>query len=251
MLGVQCTPPNGPGGVIVRMRTSVDGATWSPWYEAPLELGGEDRGRALAFTEVLWTGDGRFVQVGALASSDAAPVALDGVRLIALDTNGGGTVGERMTAGLRKLASTLGGLRLTESAVAAVTQPHLVTRANWGADESLRKSEPAFAPVKMAFVHHSAGGNTYSKDEAAGLVRGIYAYHTVSLGWNDIGYNFLVDRYGTIYEGRAGGPREGVVGAHVYGFNTGSTGVSMIGTYSSEVPPRPAMKLYTGASEWP
>ena len=64
-------------------------------------------------------------------------------------------------------------------------------------------------------------------------MRGVYAYHTKSLHWSDVGYNFLVDRYGTIYEGRYGGITRGVIGAQVLGFNTGSTGISVIGTFTS------------------
>ncbi len=93
----------------------------------------------------------------------------------------------------------------------------------------------------MAFVHHTASGNLYSTTDAPALVRGIYAYHTKSLHWNDIAYNFLVDRFGTIYEGRYGGVTRGVVGAHVLGFNTGSTGVSIIGTFTDEAPPAGAV----------
>ncbi len=93
----------------------------------------------------------------------------------------------------------------------------------------------------MAFVHHTAGGNTYTQAEAPAVVRGIYAYHTLGLKWSDIGYNFLIDRFGTVYVGRYGGPRQGVVGAHVYGFNAGSTGVSVMGTYTSLEPPAAAL----------
>ncbi len=64
----------------------------------------------------------------------------------------------------------------------------------------------------------------------------MYAYHVQGRGWCDIGYNFLVDRFGRIFEGRAGGIRLGVVGAHTQGFNSLSVGVSMIGDFSSVTP---------------
>ena len=89
----------------------------------------------------------------------------------------------------------------------------------------------------MAFVHHTASGNDYTPADAPALMRGVYAYHTKSLGWSDIGYNFLVDRFGTIYEGRYGGMDRGVIGAQVFGFNTGSTGISVMGTFTEEAPP--------------
>ena len=78
--------------------------------------------------------------------------------------------------------------------------------------------------VRFSVVHHTAGRNDYSRGEAAAIVKGIQLYHVQGNGWNDIGYNFLVDRFGTIYEGRFGGSERNVVGAHAQGFNTGSVG---------------------------
>jgi hypothetical protein len=88
----------------------------------------------------------------------------------------------------------------------------------------------------MAFIHHTAGSNSYSSSETPAVIRSIYKYHTSNLGYSDIAYNFLVDRYGKIYEGRAGGILSTVIGAHAGGFNTGSTGISLIGTFSSVNP---------------
>ncbi len=85
----------------------------------------------------------------------------------------------------------------------------IVTRAQWGADESLRRGSPSYATVKMAFVHHTDTGNDYTAADAPAIVRAIYAYHTQTLGWSDIGYDFLIDRFGTIYEGRYGGVARG------------------------------------------
>ena len=106
-------------------------------------------------------------------------------------------------------------------------------RSGWGADESIRRSASrSYAPaIRFAIVHHTAGPNGYSPAQAAAIMRGIELYHVKSNGWNDIGYNFLVDRYGTVYEGRYGGIDRNVVGAHARGFNTGSVGVAVIGTF--------------------
>ena len=120
---------------------------------------------------------------------------------------------------------------------AFTAQPGIVTRAQWGANESIRACCPRYAPaVKMAFVHHTAGQNSYSRSESYALVRSVYAFHVKNRGWDDIGYNFLVDRYGQVFEGRAGGMTEPVIGAHVKGFNTGSTGISLMGTFSTVSP---------------
>jgi hypothetical protein len=82
-------------------------------------------------------------------------------------------------------------------------------------------------------VHHTAGANGYTAAQAPSIVRAIQLYHVKGNGWNDIGYNFLVDRFGTVYEGRYGGMERNVVGAHAEGFNTGSVGVAVLGEYSS------------------
>jgi hypothetical protein len=112
--------------------------------------------------------------------------------------------------------------------------PAIVPRRGWNADESIRRSSPSYAPsVRLAVVHHTAGKNGYSAAESPAIVRGIELYHVKGNGWNDIGYNFLVDRFGTVFEGRFGGVERNVVGAHAEGFNTGSVGVAVLGEYST------------------
>jgi hypothetical protein len=112
--------------------------------------------------------------------------------------------------------------------------PAIVRRSGWKADEKIRRAEPSYAAnLRLALVHHTAGGNGYTAAEAPAIVRAIQLYHVRGNGWNDIGYNFLVDRFGTVYEGRYGGIDKNVVGAHAEGFNTGSVGVAVLGEYSS------------------
>ena len=112
--------------------------------------------------------------------------------------------------------------------------PPIVTRADWHADESIRRAAPYYADgIHLAIVHHTAGSNSYSKSQSASIVRAIELYHVQGNGWNDIGYNFLVDKYGQIFEGRYGGITRPVVGAHAQGFNSGSVGISLIGDYTS------------------
>jgi flagellar hook assembly protein FlgD len=118
--------------------------------------------------------------------------------------------------------------------VARAGQPAIIRRNQWGADESIVRAAPYYAArVRFAVVHHTAGTNSYTAAQSAAIVRGIQRYHVLANGWNDIGYNFLVDKYGQVFEGRGGGIDRNVVGAHAQGFNTGSTGVSLLGTYSS------------------
>src|SRR5580765_2417361 len=112
--------------------------------------------------------------------------------------------------------------------------PAIITRAGWHADESIRRAAPYYADgIHLAIVHHTAGSNTYSKAQSASIVRAIELYHVQGNGWNDIGYNFLVDKYGQVFEGRYGGITRPVIGAHAQGFNSGSVGISVIGDYGS------------------
>lgn len=245
--GILCDVPAG-GAVTIRLRTSADGKAWGPWTDLALEIAGEG-GSARAFTDPVWTGASRYVQVKA-AGEGEAPAALANVRVVAIDPSGGGSVAERVTGAVRRVAAAVSGISLDQPAFAASSAPVIITRAQWGADERLRSASPSYSPVKMAFVHHTAGNNTYAQTDAPALVRAIYAYHTKSLGWSDIGYNFLIDRFGTVYEGRYGGVGQGVIGAHVYGFNTGSTGVSVMGTYTDAAPPAAALEALGRLLAW-
>jgi N-acetylmuramoyl-L-alanine amidase-like protein len=123
--------------------------------------------------------------------------------------------------------------RVPPRALSIAGSPQVISRLAWGANESIRRADPLYASsLHFAIVHHTAGTNNYTRAESAAIVRGIMAYHVQGNGWNDVGYNFLVDRYGQIFEGRYGGVDRNVVGAHAQGFNTGSVGVSVLGTYN-------------------
>jgi hypothetical protein len=142
-------------------------------------------------------------------------------------------------------------LRVPFRVPAATVAPPIVPRLSWGADESIRRNQPSFADaVRFSVIHHTAGRNAYSRAEAAAIVKGIQLYHVQGNGWNDIGYNFLVDRFGTVYEGRFGGIERNVVGAHARGFNTGSAGIAVLGTYSGAAPSREAQEAVAKLVAW-
>ena len=127
-------------------------------------------------------------------------------------------------------------------ATAATARPRIISRAAWGANEAIRRASPDYSDtVKAAFVHHTVQSNSYSPSESAALVRSDYLYHVRTRGWNDIGYNFLVDRYGRVFEGRYGGVTRAVLGAHAGGFNTNSTGVALLGTFTTARPTAPML----------
>ncbi|MFF9274539.1 peptidoglycan recognition protein family protein [Streptomyces griseosporeus] len=136
-----------------------------------------------------------------------------------------------------------------------VPKPDIVSRAQWGADESLSPDPSEYnADVKAVFVHHTDGA-AYECTDSAAIVRGIYAYHTTPVdkggnGWNDIGYNFLVDKCGTIFEGRKGGVDLPVLGAHTYGWNRESAGVAVLGDYATAGASNAALASVARIAAW-
>ena len=133
------------------------------------------------------------------------------------------------------------------AAQAAITQPSVVSRSGWAADPLLMKWTPAFSPTKKLIVHHTATANDYVDQAGAEeQIRIIYYYHSVTQGWGDIGYNFIIDKLGNVYEGRysrdynganpsgddAGG--NGVTGGHTLGWNSGTVGIALLGTFTSQ-----------------
>jgi flagellar hook assembly protein FlgD len=197
---------SGRGHVELRSRTPT--GAWTAWSTlAPAEDVRPGSGSSIA--EPVWTGRGRLVQL-----RSSGPVSA----LRAIFVNGG--------------AGPAGPVRLAPTGVAPA--PVIHTRAEWGAVESMRRADPLYAPsVQMVFVHHTATTNDYSESQVPSILRSIYAYHVQANGWNDIGYNYLVDRFGQIWEGRYGGITRNVVGAQTLGFNTGSVGIAYIGDGST------------------
>src|SRR5690606_22187440 len=116
-------------------------------------------------------------------------------------------------------------------------RPQIYSRAQWGANEKIRESGPPdYGTIKTGFVHHTVNANNDSKGQVPALIRGTYAYHVQSRGWRDIGYNFLVDRFGRIWEGRYGGVARPVIGAHTSGFNDVGFAMSAIGNFETTKP---------------
>jgi hypothetical protein len=215
------------GEVTAEVRWRHAGA-WSGWRGLGGSEDGPDPGSrdaALALrdgTAPLWVGHGDGVQVRVTTASGVAP------RDVRVDLVDPGT----------STADASAGATPRDSAAAVEGQPAILTRADWGADESIRRGSPSYtSTVKVGFVHHTATANDYSEAQTAAMIRSVYAYHVKSNGWSDIGYNYLVDRFGRIWEGRAGGITRAVLGAHTGGFNVDSFGASLLGTFSTTAPP--------------
>ncbi|MFI7527652.1 N-acetylmuramoyl-L-alanine amidase [Nocardia salmonicida] len=203
---------------------------WGPWYNAdPVDTRATDQTPADAptGTEPIYVGETTAVQMlvtrKPTAGPDHDPAHLTETALKAVLINPGRAA---IDAALNDVAAALPG-----------GGPRVITRAQWGADESIRCQEPTYDDgVGGITVHHTAGRNDYSRSESAGIVRAIYAYHAETLGWCDIGYNALVDQYGQIFEGRYGGLDRAVQGAHAGGFNENTAGVALMGNYENEDP---------------
>ncbi|MGZ6642188.1 MAG: peptidoglycan recognition protein family protein [Solirubrobacteraceae bacterium] len=130
------------------------------------------------------------------------------------------------------------------------TPPPIIPRSAWGGDSVPPRAAPAYGVVQLAFVHHTVNANDYTADQSASIVLAIAKYHRDTNGWNDIGYNFVVDQYGQVFEARAGGVEQAVVGAHAQGYNDQSTGIAVLGTYSSVPIPEAAMAAISQLLGW-
>lgn len=245
--------PAGVDEVGVRTR-DLDGA-WGAWVtldRVDPGLDGPDldapdaADAAFDVTEPAWVGP-----------SDAFQLALDVADCVACVDALGSIEAELIdTLGLNESTVARAVRLLTPRAVAppaaeaSAARPAIVSRAEWGADERITTHRASYRTPTFAVLHHTAGSNTYTAAEAAAVVRGVHAYHARTLGWGDIGYNVLVDRYGTIYEGRAGGLDRGVIGAHARGYNTGSIGVSVLGDFDVVDIPPPALESVARVTAW-
>jgi len=263
------------GAVTVAVRVLEDGA-WSTWETLPVEDAGPDAGSAEARsaapvvgTSPLATDGARGYQLRVDTTSGAAPQDLQ-VRVVdggdgdvarveraagpaaaaaAAEVRGSTVAASATAPAAGTLSATSAGTLSATASTAA--QPTIVTRAQWGADESLARGTGRNDTVKAMVVHHTASSNSYSTaSQSMSQLRGIYAYHTQSLGWSDIGYNFVVDKFGTIYEGRRGSITEKVMGAHAAGFNTDTMGVSAMGNYEEAAPSSALVRSIAAVAAW-
>ncbi|MEU6016822.1 peptidoglycan recognition protein [Streptomyces sp. NPDC047515] len=125
----------------------------------------------------------------------------------------------------------------------ATPQPTIVSRTRWQADETRRDPHAHYAEgVRAVFIHHTDTPNDYDCADVPRTLRNLYTGQTRDRRWGDLGYNFLVDKCGTIYEGRAGGADRPVIGSHTLGFNQGTAGIAAIGTFGRGTPVPAAME---------
>jgi uncharacterized protein with LGFP repeats len=240
-----------PSDIDVHVRVRRDEG-WSTWQHLEYAI---DEGPAASEetgvrdgTAPWWTGPADGVAVRVTSASGRGPT---GLSVVTIDDPAVAAAGE-VTGTAAPSTMSAAGAATTAVASTAVspgaritraprfpTRPRVVTRPQWGANESLRDScdSPIYGKTaKMVFIHHTVDGNNYSRAESPAIVRSILAYHTQGQNWCDIGYNFLVDRFGTIYQGRAGGVQLPVRGAHSGDYNVNTVGISLMGNFELRAP---------------
>ena len=233
LLGVR-----GPDAVRGRLEVRVRprGGQWSPWVA--LAVHGDhapDTGSGERASDPVWAGGCDELQLrfsGRLRDSLR-------VHFVAVPATGRPSLRTRVAAAPKQQAPAQPG-----------TPPPIIPRSAWGADSVPPRSAPGYGVVQMGFVHHTVTANDYTPDQSASIVLGIAKYHRDTNGWNDIGYNFLVDQYGQVFEGRAGGVEQAVIGAHAQGYNSQSTGVAVLGTFSDIPIAEAAMAAITRLLGW-
>lgn len=215
-------------GLSARIRVRERG-TWQPWHTVSASQDGPDAhsddarhaGNRAGTDPLLTSGSSDAVEAVVTTTASQLPEQLE---LVLID-------------GRRNAADNLTSTVQSGAVHADPTAPDIISRAGWGADETLRSGDVKYsATIKVGFVHHTVTASNYPRSQAAAQVRAVYAYDTLGLGISDMGYNFLVDRFGTIYEGRAGGIDKAVIGAHTAGFNENSFAVAVLGDFQHDRP---------------
>jgi hypothetical protein len=224
-----------------RART-LSAGEWSGWSELDVADDGPDEGTADARaerrggTDSFWIGEADAVQLSFAATGAGGPADLDltlvGSALV--EPAGAATARSSAASGEAVFSNAVATTpRAAATVVPAASTPGVITRAQWGAQAPVCSPDVAGSLVG-AVVHHTAGSNSYGSVAAAmQQIRNDQAYHIGGRGWCDIGYNFVVDKWGNIYEGRVGSMTKAVIGVHAGGFNTGTVGVAMLGTYDA------------------
>jgi SpoIID/LytB domain protein len=215
MLGVTWKGGLDPAETRVQARWRADG-TWTKWTEMDIEPAEE----GTPGTEPVWVDEADAAAIRIISTPDVEPT---GVALATIDPGATPTV-------TRAAATTAAG---------DVPQPSIISRSAWGASSGGSCDSPIYGPsTKGVVIHHTAGSNSYSASQSASIVKAVQAYHVKSRDWCDIGYNFLVDKYGQIFEGRKGGITKSVRAAHSgnAAVNEQTAGISLMGTFESTSP---------------
>jgi uncharacterized protein with LGFP repeats len=235
-------------GTSTRVRAKRPDGSWGPWYQTEYETAAPDGpSEGPRSTDPLFVGTTRTVQIAVTRPLDAPRTQPAPAPPATTDD-----LGYKPASREQPYAQNISAILISPPQAPAKAQwtppsgvmmpgqpPAIISRAEWGADEALRCGSPQYDNgIRAAVVHHTAGSNEYSPLESAGIVKAIYTYQAKNLGWCDIAYNALVDKYGQVFEGSSGGLTKAVEAFHTGGFNRNTWGVAMIGKFD-DVPPTP------------
>jgi hypothetical protein len=240
LAGVQWS---GPAMARIELRVRRRGGTWGPWALASVT--GHDAeprsGATPMFGEPIW------VSVADQFQLRVAPGARQvRVHFVAGPDRPAGSASASALASDAAVALPLAQPILP----AGPGQPQIIARDAWAGRHAAPAGPAGYGSVRLAFVHHTDNPNGYSEAQVAPMLLAIFDYHRYVRGFFDIAYNFLIDAFGRIWEGRAGGIDEPVIGAHAGGYNLESTGVAILGTFIASVPPPPAMTALEQLLAW-
>jgi hypothetical protein len=213
----------------IEVRTSQDGNAWTEWQQVAEEEDMANEATNEHYAAPMPVDGGRFAQYRVwLTNGD--PDAIARVNLTFLDVNdlNAGPVARLFN----DIAGAFTDFTRSYADAAPVGSSRIMTRQDWSADESLMIWPPRYQKVQKFVIHHTVTDDGGSNVAAA--IRSMYYFHAVTRGWGDIGYNYLVDKFGNIWTGRQGGDH--VIAGHAYGWNNGSVGIAAIGTYSVAQP---------------
>ena len=224
-----------PAGARVELRTRVDGRAWSPWALASVTGHDGDGARAGMFGEPLWAGAADIIQLRSASRVNGVVIHF---------------VARVEAPPVADLASTASLPLATPILDAGPGQPPIIARSAWADGHAPPEFPANYGEIKLAFVHHTVNPNGYGAGEVPALLLAIFDYHRYVRGFFDIAYNFIIDAFGRIWEARAGGIDEPVVGAHAGAYNQESTGVAVLGTFSYVVPPPAAINALQHLLAW-
>jgi hypothetical protein len=232
----------------LQLRTSADGRAWSDWFQVHPNIDWMEEDDPQVVGDMIFIGNAsethRFIQY--MITSEGGGIdrpRLSELQFVFIDSSKGPTT-ESLVARQEALESLAieSGQGVTGT-TEGFPKPFVISRSVWCQHSACVYTDGLkYEPVTHLIVHHTVGTNSDpSTTNYAAIVRGIWSYHTFSKTWGDIGYNYLVDPNGVIYEGHLGG--DDVVGTHAAGANAGSMAVSLIGNYSDTtgIPTFPAM----------
>ncbi len=231
---------------LIEVRTSKDGEQWTDWLTVDVDATPEENPKGEFFSSLITlsaeerTHEYVDFRIALIANDQAQYPTLDNLSFTFFD---GGITPSEQLENIHNQGSNQNNLRR-----GGISKPYVVSRNGWGADESIMRWSRQYRSVTHLIIHHTAGANSARNGDWPSVVRSTYRYHAVTRGWGDIGYHYLVDPNGVLYEGRSGG--DNVIGAHAYRYNSGTMAISFMGNFETANPASNALRSAEKLLAW-